>query len=983
MAFIGLFTSLSAVEEDVKTSAQPVFTHRNQSGTARRGSAKKRKPQAEQASPCKKKRRYQGQSMGTYNATSFLCDDFRSVDYHKQNTDREHVSAGYTTEVIPNHSNNTGQGDMYHKVLNYESKGNCNVNKKQQQKKKREGQKNEHHLKNRWKHTNGDGCHQTRPTVRKGGDGKYKDRKKDIKVNRTRFMAQEFKDQNALLVDGRLLCRHFLWGRCIKGDDCQMEHVQGYNDLFKEVCKFYIQGLCTKGERCPYMHKSFPCKFFHRKGKCYQGADCRFSHEPLNELTSRLLDETLKREKDLYELAKKAEQESTGQPVTADEPKIIEASRTPDILTQPVRPNFYNSGETNTEHEALCQTKDPSDIMDEAVLPSASDAAQALSPPSTKRNHEEPVCYSVEAVLGRQLFKPFPHSYTTPASQESTSVSVAKTSSDCSSGSANQSEAPYSVDAVLRCCKSVEKSTFGQTPTPPAAQTVLYTPTAGCEVTEPLLSSETQNETVLYPVSTRNEAKKPNEKIFKSLSSLQVHTSLISETCPGHTLASGNHQKQAGEIPVSLKPAQKASCEISFELLHSPVTVAETPASCKSMLPFMSSLHLPADLTWSVNRKSERLLLYGSSKHQSLTGTLGRPTQLKPHASALTSDSQVLVKPLCPSGLSEFKDRAAVFVEPVTSTAKTTESGDSVSHHFSENPPTEIHQHSKKSQSALGSSAQRHYSTEATAECSSKATHCGDLSVRRNKTQKRPFYSLFASPFTDGLKSTPDSVTTPGCPQDLIQSSCPGLQSTHCTDKDIHTETDKAPARSFLSLFAAPLRAASPTCGQSHSDFSRTSSSSQMSDQSLDNTAHVSDSKQRASNSETPLPLGVHIDVKPMSHRSEAPKISPSPKNESKDVLSKPVNKPTKQLVNPVCSLVSDSSSSASNSPDSSATPAQQQLSNISSHKESAVPASANSVLKSLFLCLSPYQQDGEQQGSVQISVPSECEKKDKGSIKR
>lgn len=38
----------------------------------------------------------------------------------------------------------------------------------------------------------------------------------DFQVTRKRFMTQEFKDQNALVVDGRLLCRHFLWGRCIK-----------------------------------------------------------------------------------------------------------------------------------------------------------------------------------------------------------------------------------------------------------------------------------------------------------------------------------------------------------------------------------------------------------------------------------------------------------------------------------------------------------------------------------------------------------------------------------------------------------------------------------------------------------------------------------------------------------------------------------------------------------------------------------------------
>ncbi|TWW59788.1 hypothetical protein D4764_06G0013180 [Takifugu flavidus] len=109
-----------------------------------------------------------------------------------------------------------------------------------------------------------------------------------VRGKQARFMTQEFKEQNALMVDGRLLCRHFLWGRCIKargfcrrsdrsrchsdlwdgnagilkapvcswlqGDGCQLEHVQGHNDLIKELCKFYVQGFCSKGHDCPYMH---------------------------------------------------------------------------------------------------------------------------------------------------------------------------------------------------------------------------------------------------------------------------------------------------------------------------------------------------------------------------------------------------------------------------------------------------------------------------------------------------------------------------------------------------------------------------------------------------------------------------------------------------------------------------------------------------------------------------------------------------------
>lgn len=43
---------------------------------------------------------------------------------------------------------------------------------------------------------------------------------KEVKVKPRRLMTQEFQEQNALLLDGRLLCRHFLWGRCIKVGSC-------------------------------------------------------------------------------------------------------------------------------------------------------------------------------------------------------------------------------------------------------------------------------------------------------------------------------------------------------------------------------------------------------------------------------------------------------------------------------------------------------------------------------------------------------------------------------------------------------------------------------------------------------------------------------------------------------------------------------------------------------------------------------------------
>ncbi|XP_023269469.1 uncharacterized protein LOC111660422 [Seriola lalandi dorsalis] len=932
MSFANLFTRLSAVDEDVTSPGQTSITHRNESVDGQRGNARKRKTQGEQTGPDKKKR-YRGQTKWTYNTASFEDDN------HVQNTDNKPAGFGFTKEMIHNHSDKAGHNNMYHRGQNYKARNNRNVSK-QLQKKRTEENKHQHQQKDKWRHTNRGGRHQTGATARKGGgDGQRRDGKQDVQVKRPRFMTDEFKDMNALLVDGRLLCRHFLWGRCIKGDDCQLEHIQGHNDLIKEACKFYIQGFCMKGESCVYMHKSFPCKFFHKKGKCSQGADCKFSHEPLNEITNRLLDEVLKRENDLYELRKKTEQESQGEPANTDGPEITDADQTPDIVIQPVRPTFYNSGEKNAEQEALlCPTEQPSD-NNTADPPQASHSAHPHSPPSTNLNHKEPVCYSVEAVLGPQLFKPFPSFYTTPGSEESAPLSVAHTSSDCA---ADQSEAPYSVSFF----KSVGNSTFGQIPAPPTAHNVSYT-------------SKTDNKELTDPLVRRNEANKSQEKMFNSLSCFQVHT--VRETCPDLTLACEDHDKRGGEMPASQKPALRSSHEVKPAFLDSPATEAEKSVSSKRKGDLKGGTHLPVDIiTHSVKCKSE------PRKGKSLTFTPKHPTQLKPHLSGLTSNSQSLLKLLCPSsGFSEFKGRAAVPAESVTSSAKTSGSGNCVSHHLAARQPTEIHQPSKQTQPGLKLDAQQHYFSETSIECSSKTAPCGDLSDGCNKTQKSQYYSLH--PITDSLKPTPDFISA--CPQGFNQSSCPTLQPAHYRSKDKEVKTDKASA--FHSLFAAPLSAAPHPCTQSQPDHSN---------QSADHTSQLSNSKQKASTLETPLPPRVKTNVKQTSHRPTSPKFSCSP--QSKNDLSGPVNQPAKQQVNPVCSLVSNSLSETSSSPppcDDSTDPSpalvHQQLPDVSSPK-----ATANSVLKTLFLSLSPYQQDGEQQDSVQTGASSESEKKHKGS---
>ena len=56
-----------------------------------------------------------------------------------------------------------------------------------------------------------------------------------------------------------------------------------------ELCKFYAQASCYKRDGCLYLHKAFPCKLFHTGARCYPDAKCKFSHEPLTDITRPIL----------------------------------------------------------------------------------------------------------------------------------------------------------------------------------------------------------------------------------------------------------------------------------------------------------------------------------------------------------------------------------------------------------------------------------------------------------------------------------------------------------------------------------------------------------------------------------------------------------------------------------------------------------------------------------------------------------------------
>ncbi|GJV76211.1 putative RING-type E3 ubiquitin transferase C3H69, partial [Tanacetum coccineum] len=52
--------------------------------------------------------------------------------------------------------------------------------------------------------------------------------------------------------DGRVLCKFFAHGACLKGEHCEFSH--DWKDPANNVCTFYQKGACVYGSRCRYDH---------------------------------------------------------------------------------------------------------------------------------------------------------------------------------------------------------------------------------------------------------------------------------------------------------------------------------------------------------------------------------------------------------------------------------------------------------------------------------------------------------------------------------------------------------------------------------------------------------------------------------------------------------------------------------------------------------------------------------------------------------
>ena len=67
-------------------------------------------------------------------------------------------------------------------------------------------------------------------------------------------------------------------------------HKTGMEPQVWNMCYLYLRDLCPNRDKCSYLHKGFPCKFFHTGRSCGATAEsCKFSHDPLNHMTRSAL----------------------------------------------------------------------------------------------------------------------------------------------------------------------------------------------------------------------------------------------------------------------------------------------------------------------------------------------------------------------------------------------------------------------------------------------------------------------------------------------------------------------------------------------------------------------------------------------------------------------------------------------------------------------------------------------------------------------
>ncbi|XP_064820787.1 mucin-2-like isoform X2 [Oncorhynchus masou masou] len=443
-------------------------------------------------------------------------------------------------------------------------------------------------------------------------------------------MTKEFKDQNALEIDGRLICRHFLRGKCIKGDDCQLEHALDVNYSINEVCKFYVQGSCSKGESCIYMHKRFPLQVLPY----------------LREVLPRRPVQALKRDKDIEELAKNDKSISMEEPVATKESATAEETKPGiDIFLNPLRPNFYNSSCPSEPHAEECTTVYQNEVSAEVVEKEiAPPTASVWSPdPPQNSGFKEPVSYSVEAVLGshRPLDKPFRSFFAASISQTSqtqpdppTTTLVPPDSSHPRDPPLNsicsKRNVPYSVEAVLGFQKPEEKpftlSTQIQSDPP---STTLVSPDP-ISLSDPRLNKRQAS----YSVEAFSTAQKPVKNPFCSLFAGTISQTSTTPLIQNSANSPINTPGCKGLASYSVKAVLKSHKPVDNpvrSLVAGPITQFSRHPDIQTQLDRPSTTLNPPDSI----RPPDPPSVYKRPAYYSSKAVLGSPKPLKPSFSSL------------------------------------------------------------------------------------------------------------------------------------------------------------------------------------------------------------------------------------------------------------------------------------------------------------------------------------------------------------
>lgn len=251
-------------------------------------------------------------------------------------------------------------------------------------------------------------------------------------------------------------------------------------------------------------------------------------------------------------------------------------------------------------------TEEQADVESAADVQSAAgEASQPVSLPSPPQQAAEPICYSVEAVLGPQWSRPFTRLFPGPGQKEFQPL--------CSAESlpANQSRVPYAGNAGLSARKATEDPVLGQRfSSEPHLK----------EVRLPQLSPDPVHETV----SCWN---RPQENRLRSV----LHTELESKRCWNLPLTSAKLWK-SGEKTEASQPSPQAFHEATFADGRCSVnSTADGGPHCKPTKSGDSADPGSPLLKVQEPRESQRALKPGSEQHCSAENPAERSADSADH----------------------------------------------------------------------------------------------------------------------------------------------------------------------------------------------------------------------------------------------------------------------------------------------------------------------------------------------------------------